>query len=472
LERLSSAATTSNAWGLIWSFDGFGNRLSQSLTKGTGPVNVTLVDGNTNRISSAGYSYDANGNMTNMPQQSAQMIYDSSNRMVRFQDSNGTEGYQYAPDNKRVWKSAGCTWYNPGNGIHEPRPQLVFYSVFGKKMGEYCVFGSNAEPVMAVREYVYFGVRMVGRTGSSGNFEAFRTDRLHSNQDAPGGGFFPYGETKSGGTMTGESFATYTREAGGLDYADQRWYASGLGRFLQSDPYHSNKNIADPSGWNRFAYVNGDPANYNEPPGLYRHCVYQSACHSEYEVGIGDVHGGGAWHDVCLGLPMLPAPGGGVHCIPEPVPGPPPPGGATSSSIPFYTSLSIPGNPNPILVSRARNQDFVANSQQEAIDACMREVTRVSAIHRNTINQHFDTTLELERWRIARTFSLTSIVTIGPSAFVTPIVALAELAVVYYLAEREFVEARLRNDADRQSALITLEISIAAALRECQSNAN
>jgi RHS repeat-associated protein len=268
LERLSSAATTSNAWGLSWSFDGFGNRLSQSLTKGTGPINSTLVDGNTNRISSAGYSYDANGNMTNMPQQNAQMIYDSSNRMVRFQDSNGTEGYQYAPDNKRVWKSAGCTWYNPGNGIHEPRPQLVFYSVFGKKMGEYCVFGSNAAPVTAAREYVYFGGRMVGRTGGSGSFEVFRTDRLQSNQDAPGGGFFPYGETKSSGTMTGESFATYTREAGGLDYADQRWYASGLGRFGSTDPYDGSFRPSHPQSANRFSYVDNEPINSFDPTGL------------------------------------------------------------------------------------------------------------------------------------------------------------------------------------------------------------
>lgn len=44
LERLASASTAGPAWGLSWSYDGFGNRLSQNLTKGTGPTNGTLVD--------------------------------------------------------------------------------------------------------------------------------------------------------------------------------------------------------------------------------------------------------------------------------------------------------------------------------------------------------------------------------------------------------------------------------------------
>ncbi|MEJ1931698.1 RHS repeat-associated core domain-containing protein, partial [Nostoc sp. NIES-2111] len=265
LERLSSAATTSTAWGLAWSYDGFGNRLSQNLTKGTGPTNSTLVDANTNRLSSFGYAYNANGNMTNMPQQNAQLSYDSSNRMTRFSDLNDAESYQYAPDNKRIWRSKGCSYYNQATGNNEPRPQVIFYSVFGQKLGDYCL----TDNVSVIQEYLYFGGRMVAKTNIGGGptLQSFKTDRLHSNQDAPGGGFFPYGETKSGAATTGESFATYSRDWHGLDYADQRWYAGMTARFATPDDSNKNEMASSPSSWNRFSYSSMDPINATDANG-------------------------------------------------------------------------------------------------------------------------------------------------------------------------------------------------------------
>jgi RHS repeat-associated protein len=274
LERLSSASTTGPEWGLSWSYDGFGNRLAQNLTKGTGPTMTTLVDGTTNRLSGFGYYYDQNGNLTNMPQQNAQMSYDSSNRMVRFQDLNDAESYRYAPDNKRVWRSKGCSYYNYSNGQNEPRPQIIFYSVFGQKMGEYCLMDN----VTVVREYVYFGGRMVARS-NGGNLEAFKADGLHSNQDAPGGGFFPYGETKSGAATTGESLATYSRDWHGLDYADQRWYSPGIGRFTTADPLEGVFDPRNPLTKNKFSYVIGDPINSSDQAGL-------GVCPQNYSVSM------------------------------------------------------------------------------------------------------------------------------------------------------------------------------------------
>jgi RHS repeat-associated protein len=72
-------------------------------------------------------------------------------------------------------------------------------------------------------------------------------------------------------------FATYTRDsATGLDYADQRYYASTFGRFMTADPYRatsaSPSNPMDPKSWNRYSYVEGDPINYTDSRGLDR-CV-------------------------------------------------------------------------------------------------------------------------------------------------------------------------------------------------------
>ena len=50
-----------------------------------------------------------------------------------------------------------------------------------------------------------------------------------------------------------------------------RYYSSILGRFLTPDPSKS-ANPANPGTWNRYAYVNDDPVNFNDPTGLVGVC--------------------------------------------------------------------------------------------------------------------------------------------------------------------------------------------------------
>jgi RHS repeat-associated protein len=70
-----------------------------------------------------------------------------------------------------------------------------------------------------------------------------------------------------------EKFATYTRDSyTGLDYADQRFYASTYGRFNTPDPYQPSGGPSDPGSWNRYSYVFGDPINLNDPDGLFATC--------------------------------------------------------------------------------------------------------------------------------------------------------------------------------------------------------
>ena len=53
-----------------------------------------------------------------------------------------------------------------------------------------------------------------------------------------------------------------------MDHARNRQYASGWGRFTSADPYQASAGLGRPQSWNRYAYVGGDPANFNDPPGL------------------------------------------------------------------------------------------------------------------------------------------------------------------------------------------------------------
>jgi RHS repeat-associated protein len=65
-----------------------------------------------------------------------------------------------------------------------------------------------------------------------------------------------------------EKFATYYRDATGLDYAWNRYYTAAWSRFMQADPSLTPEALKNPQGWNRYAYVAGDPVNYYDPAGM------------------------------------------------------------------------------------------------------------------------------------------------------------------------------------------------------------
>jgi RHS repeat-associated protein len=84
--------------------------------------------------------------------------------------------------------------------------------------------------------------------------------------------YYPYGEEKTSTADGREKFGTYTRDVapygfGAMDYADQRYYAVGMGRFGTADPYRASAGAGDPSSWNRYTYLGDDPVNFNDPTG-------------------------------------------------------------------------------------------------------------------------------------------------------------------------------------------------------------
>lgn len=85
----------------------------------------------------------------------------------------------------------------------------------------------------------------------------------------------PYSEELAVTPSESVRFATYYRDATGLDYADQRFFSSGSGRFLTADPYMASGGTANPGSWNRYSYVEGDPVNFMDPEGLYK-------CHPDH----------------------------------------------------------------------------------------------------------------------------------------------------------------------------------------------
>jgi RHS repeat-associated protein len=252
LNRLLSASS-SQSWSETYGFDAFGNLLSKAQTGGAPTLSQSVYTTN-NQI--MGQTYDNNGNQLSSPLGS--VTYDAENRLA------SAPGVQYAYDsrNKRIWRGT------LSNGVLSQ--QVYFYGVDGQKLGTYTFtlgqYGQTNLPEMTnstVLLATFFGRKRIGTF-----------DRLGSakyNQDGAAQSFYPYGEDR-GTVQPNDSlkFATYTRDAAtGLDYADQRYYASNFGRMTSADRTWYGTSSARPASWNRYSYVEGDPVNYNDPFGKY-----------------------------------------------------------------------------------------------------------------------------------------------------------------------------------------------------------
>ncbi len=63
-------------------------------------------------------------------------------------------------------------------------------------------------------------------------------------------------------------YTGHERDSGtGLDYMHYRFYGSNTGRFMKPD--NIGGNMANPQSWNLYAYVHGNPVNFNDPTGHY-----------------------------------------------------------------------------------------------------------------------------------------------------------------------------------------------------------
>ena len=258
LSRLSAALTTGSAtypqWGLSWGYDRYGNRLNQTLTTGPGYQGSVTVDPKTNHITSAGYTYDANGNTTN--DGSNTLVYDAENKAVSATNQSTSGTYTYDANGLRVKKVSGST-------------TTVYIFSGSKVIAEYDNGAAVGSPS---REYVYAGGVLLAKIDSSGT-KYYHQDHLSNRlvTDSSGTtveqmGHYPFGDPWYNATNDKLYFTTYERDSeSSNDYARARFYRWLLGRFLSLDSLSGSS--SDPQSLNLYAYVANDPIDLGDPSG-------------------------------------------------------------------------------------------------------------------------------------------------------------------------------------------------------------
>jgi RHS repeat-associated protein len=268
LKRLKKAWTTEaqagfGTWGVNYSYDGFGNLEQQTPVAGmqNAPpslyVTMTPASRAKNQMA-GGASYDGNGNLTNSAQHGT-LEYDVDNRLERVVASD--ERYGYGGGNLRRWRTkAGQTAANS---------EIYFYGLSGELVATFKVTGCTTA-------YGCGGQPLYMTLQSEENVVP---KSLQHNRDRLGNVMFsgvtrylPYGELYPGTVSDVDAFGTYRRDSGtGLDYAVNRYYSSGVNRFMTADPYQARSSTLndpfDPATWNRYSYVLADPLRYHDPAG-------------------------------------------------------------------------------------------------------------------------------------------------------------------------------------------------------------
>jgi len=251
LGRLGSAVSTAG-WVQTYQFDGFGNLYRKNSAGGAPWADWTaLLNSEKNQVLE-GAGFDAAGNHL----WNTLVTYDYENRM-RTSPGEGMgwrSSYDYSADNKRVVKRK--------TAFPMPSPQDTFEVTLwanGQRIA-----ARTGGGVWTLREYVGFAGRRFSWTSVTGWPELEQADRVGSTVET-----LPFGEEMTASLDDKTKFATYWRDAStGLDYADQRYYTPGSGRFMTADPYQASGGPSDPGSWNRYSYVGGDPVNFNDPSGL------------------------------------------------------------------------------------------------------------------------------------------------------------------------------------------------------------
>jgi RHS repeat-associated protein len=271
VNRISTAETISdsgssqaNCWGESYTYDQWGNILAIA-SPGAAYNGCTQETTHTwqftgNQISTAGYQYDAAGNMLSDGLNAYQWYSEGS-----LASADG-QYYMYDGRGNRVGKvGSKLYWYGPGGQV------LDESDTSGNITDEYVYFGGGRVAHLSQPDSTVYYYAEDHLESSRAMVQDGQTDLCYDADFYPFGGERPYTETCS----QNYKFSGKERDTeSGNDYFGARYYASTMGRFMSPDwasdptavPY---ANFGDPQSLNLYGYTRNNPLRATDPDG---HC--------------------------------------------------------------------------------------------------------------------------------------------------------------------------------------------------------
>lgn len=286
--RLTSVAGTSA--NLSWSYDLWGNRLSQM---GSPSVAYSYNSANNQNTS---FSYDAAGNQLNDAVHS--YTYDAEGKVLAV-DGGATAQYTYDALGQRVRTTAGGSTYE------------YLYDVFGRRMSSFLVTGTGSGTGNEGRIYWDYGL-LANRAWNGGTYlhhadwlgtERMRTDSQgnvanQQKSNAFGDGFTQTSSDVFGAAQDSNQFTSQEQDAeSGTIHFQYRQYSSVQGRWLSPDPYRGSYRWKDPQSFNRYAYARNSPFSRRDASGLAATCSTEEDFANYENCGDDDSGGGGGGGD-------------------------------------------------------------------------------------------------------------------------------------------------------------------------------
>jgi RHS repeat-associated protein len=271
--RLTGATQSggSSDWNWSYTYDKDGNRLTADQSGAyTSAFNLTY--NNANQITSTGYSYDGDGNLTAAPD--ATYTYNGAEQMTRSVVNGLTTNYTYAGASEDQLltddSSDGNYTFTYGKQSSEGVPVIDTLTSSEDGTGRVLSDGSTGQALDlsasdgTTGAYVYDGennqIAVIADTGVAvykATYDPYGTGGNSSITDYDFYTENPYGFVA--GTTTTNA------DPGSLTKFGARWYLANQGSWTQMDTLDSP---LDPSDADRYAYADDDPVNSQDPSGL------------------------------------------------------------------------------------------------------------------------------------------------------------------------------------------------------------
>jgi RHS repeat-associated protein len=290
-------------WGEDYGYDLHGNRATVTARGDVTPGTSTPPDGEpalaydgANRITNAGFTHDAAGNVVaaRIGGVDFQYMYDAAGRLAWVHNgaTDETTGYVFGACGRRraTVRVAPVSWppdSSPAGVVANQGTSTTFHIWDADRVvATYDASGPDIEGTLAWKELsLHLGQRLLSTWENSGsNVKRVRyhhpglTGTRYVTGPGPAGQPYEHAAHESlpfGGSLvhdagTTRTFTSYERDPRtGLDYAVNRFYHPALGRFLQPDPIGATAfRPQDTQTLNGYAYCGDDPINRTDPLGL------------------------------------------------------------------------------------------------------------------------------------------------------------------------------------------------------------